>query len=461
MAYTDVGISSEDYGRLSGGWRKTAWRVKVKKPWAAVVPPADEEYIHKKITDQDVPGGFNIPRKVIHDDRTNRTFIFHYSIGANSTTNPVVTIVNHALPDTHERYREYIYQPNCEGWPEGSEGWGSDVMDMDYDPHNQTMVLAVGGGTPAQTPALFLIDCRDTIPEKVEGECGRLKDNPERFSCRVIVGNRAYVGAHSSEYLFVRFFKGRIYVWRYYDVSGSSYTPVRGFYALSYFEGYRAIGSGETVQLDVHDVFYLGHFTNGPGSDSGSTPTNQFLDPLPVEYTYPTMPSFQMVGSTYATRIDGFDCYWGDSQAWVAAVSDMRIESRSDGCDYVTLLTDPAQACEFGAQPMIAEICLQTCKKHVPALTPDGLAIDPSEVLFEAAGEVEGYYSEYGRRANLPNFEGANSEDNQQTELLELIVVEGKVTTSGNCTSAASFKLSAETGNGTVERTTHKSSAPA
>ncbi|OQA87605.1 MAG: hypothetical protein BWY28_01953 [bacterium ADurb.Bin236] len=226
MDYRDVALMEEQMAELKKGWRKTAWRMKILKPAGAKALPAAQEATEVVKVDPDVAGAQQHPyhtvsgkyKKIIHDEKRNRTFLLHDE-RLDSESNAIVSIINHDEEPGSGDYIDVVNAGTCGGWP-GLFGESDFPYDIAFNPDKNQLAIATGGaGTPGVggtgvAPCLIIIDCAKEKNELFTGQCNRLSPNDNYLECETFYAPRDIIGTTSACCIkFVRYYRGRWWVW--------------------------------------------------------------------------------------------------------------------------------------------------------------------------------------------------------------------------------------------------------
>jgi len=330
MNYTDVALTAEQVAALKKSWRKTGWRLKVLKPSGKKLPDNDNEKAVR--IDSDYPGSYypldtegGRYMKLIHDPDRNRTFVLHYE-DMNETDRVVVSIINHFLGTDHEDYIEKINAATSAGWPTTTR-YGHPAYDMAFDPATQRLAVTAPGWTnpwpqPGLGPALFVIDCRRTLPELMSNVCNRLKPNPDYLSCTIWDMGSTIAGSGDSYVRFVRFHGGRWWTWT--RVATSSSGVYYQFWQLGYFNQ-----SGNYTH-----VFQYGYT---PRDGDTKNKSSEFFA---KSVCFPNYPRWYPIGSD-ASPAEPPSGYWGDPVAGLCNVTSFNVQNGGEQ-GYLIIGTTPA-----------------------------------------------------------------------------------------------------------------------
>lgn len=314
MNYTDIAIDGQQLTELKKPMKRTGWRLKVKKPARAkALDPETATLLQfdqsgdDSIYDLDTENGAYL--KILHDEKTNRTFILH-NVFLNSVKN-LLSIINHDLDPSDPGFVESVSTEKLhetEGWSFTYTMW---VRDMAYNYDSQLLAISSSPTGERFTTGLYVFDLNKYIDEIVAEECGELKANPNYLSCEHWTAgdepDKIVGGINSMKHL-IAYHKGRFYSW-VNCFSKFGIGTALPFYQLGYYSGPR----------DYEIIYQYG--TSPLSTASTGYETNVF-EP---ERTFPTYEarSCEISTGSWVSGTDGL--YYGDPLAPLLNVNAINI----------------------------------------------------------------------------------------------------------------------------------------
>lgn len=384
--HQDVGLSASNIAALKLPFKKTAWRLKLQRPTGVkLFDPATA-------VTENIDDGTHYTEhteaakylKMIADPKHNRTFILHHT-SLNSTSAPVISIVNHDLPTTDADYIESVNKSVSTGWPT-FYGLSNYPYDMAYNPDKDELAVACSGrlsGATYYQPKLLTINTAKTIAEIEINTCATPKDNPDYLACTALSAPETYWSNNDSAYIkYVRYYKGYYYCWvlAMPQVGTESNTPM--------WQLVRFGGKYGTFQL----LFVYGYppYSYDDGGPAGNLRADSTEFHTAVRY--PTWPRHKTISETTVYPIAGTTAGdFGDKTCGLDNVVSFEIADTGGG--QIIMGTSPTstgptgESFKFGMEPFVWRISISLMEAE---LTDASRLIETFQETYAATEVIPG-----------------------------------------------------------------------